>query len=70
MMKHLFSALLVVFSFHGSVNANINYLNVNANHVTFSLIENKTHSMPSCAITETNQQYGVSLLKVACRLIY
>ncbi|WP_448566714.1 hypothetical protein [Thalassotalea ganghwensis] len=70
MMKHLFSALLVVFSFHGSVNANINYLNVEANKVTFSLTENKTHSMPSCAITETNQQYGVSLLTESGRAMY
>ncbi|AIY67414.1 hypothetical protein [Pseudoalteromonas piratica] len=69
-MKLLLSLAILFAPIIAQANAKISYLNVDGNNVHFTLAADKTHTIPSCAIAETNQHYGVSLLTEAGRAMY
>ncbi|AIY67415.1 hypothetical protein [Pseudoalteromonas piratica] len=69
-MKTILSLAILCAPFIAQANAKISYLNVDGNNVHFALASDKTHTIPSCAIAETNQHYGVSLLTEAGRAMY
>jgi hypothetical protein len=48
----------------------VNYLNIDGDAVHFSLADNKTHTLPRCAVAETNQRYAFSLKTDAGRAMY
>ncbi|WP_448566718.1 hypothetical protein [Thalassotalea ganghwensis] len=69
-MTRILSLLFILFPALALASSKISYLNVDGNNVHFALAGDKAHTIPSCAVAETNQHYGVSLLTEAGRAMY
>ncbi|WP_448566716.1 hypothetical protein [Thalassotalea ganghwensis] len=69
-MKTILSLAILCVPFIAQASSKISYLNVDGNNVHFALAGDKAHTIPSCAVAETNQHYGVSLLTEAGRAMY
>ena len=72
MIKKLLTGLLAILAISSTfASSQVDYLNVEGDVVYFSLAEEKSHALPSCATaTENNDKYTVLLTSETGRALY